>query len=94
MMMMMMMMMMWVPRVSVSIGSRRLGSRIDETQGYVMWMRTCLKIGHWFMLGWCAERRGRVSLKTEKKEVKETKSVYITRFQSGFQYFLERMVWR
>jgi hypothetical protein len=36
------------------------------------------------------EKRGRVSLKTEKKEAKETKSVYkekLTRSQSGFQYF-------
>ena len=82
---MMMMMMMRVPRVGVSIGSCRLGSRIDERRNRrkVTWMRTCLKIEYWFMLEWCARvrKRGRVSLKTGNKEVKELKNheIYIKR---------------
>ena len=66
-----------MPRVGVSVGSRRLGSRIDERRDShkVTWMRTFLKIGRWFMLGRCAlARKKRESFAANRKEVKQKKS--------------------
>jgi hypothetical protein len=58
-----------VPRVGVSIGNRRLGSGINETQGYVI-VDAHLLEDRTLVYAW-----RRVSLKTGKKEVKDRKSV-------------------
>ena len=63
---------MWAPRAGVSVGSRRLISRIgsiDERRNRHKVTRTFLKIGRWYMLGWL----GRARKKRENVAAKEAK---------------------
>ena len=61
---------MWVPRVGVSVGSCRLRNRIDGRRNRHNVMRTCLKIGRWYMLGWIGRaRKKRENIAANGKEV-------------------------